>query len=913
MVTPLLITKLHIPAPRAGLVPRPALTDRLDQALRLGHRLTLISAPAGFGKTTLLSEWSASCDRPIAWISLDENDNDPVRFIAYLIAALQPVVKDLTCELPNAAIPSLPMEECLTGLINQLNTVSAEFVMVLDDYHLVTAQPVHDAVTFLIDHSPDNMRLMIATRADPPLPIARLRGRGHLTELRLRDLRFTSEEAAEFLNRVMALELTEDEVAALESRTEGWIAGLQMAAIAVRTTLAMKGDAASLVRDFSGDHRFILDYLIEEVLRHQPRHIQSFLLQTSILDRLCSSLCNALLAQTGGQGKEESEEVGCSALRLAPEGILSLLDRRNLFIMPLDNSREWYRYHRLFADLLRSRLRREHPDMVPALHQRASRWFEQHGLTIEAVDHALAASDQGRAADLVEKSAETILMRGETATFLRWLGALPDALVLSRPTLCFYRTWIDLMRGRPLRIVESQLERIQKDDRSIPGGVAALRALVAAFQGRLSRAVELSRCALLQLPKEEQFARTFASWILRVSQWASGGGAVDPSSLDDVLWMSQRAGNVMLAVMVLCHQAEIRMREGQLHGAAATYRRALDLGTDSKGRRLPIAGQALIGLGELLREWNDLDAAAHHLLEGIRLTEQWTEVGPLDAYIALARVRQAQGDIHGAWEAIDKAQELATMFDLTDLDDLTVALFEAWMRVSEGDIESVNRWAVERDLFRYIESPLTEAPGDAYDVRLRKYELLVFARLLIASGQTHDALSVLRPLVQVAVQRDRPRMLIEIHMLEALCLQAEGNMDQAVQVLQHALTLARPEGYVRIFADEGEPVLQLLQEAAERGIAKEYTHILLSTLGIETRGPQGTKKTESASSLAEPLTGREMEVLRLLSSHLSSTEIADTLFVSANTARFHIKNIYSKLGVHRRSDAVQRARGLGLL
>jgi len=919
MAMPLLTTKLHIPPLRPNLVRRHRLVRRLDEGLQLGRKLTLVSAPAGFGKTTLLSEWVHSIRAKhasplrIAWLSLDEGDDDPARFLAYLVAALQTVAENIGDEGLGVSPQSAPLEEFLAGLINQIHSVSASLVLVLDDYHLITAQPIHDALTFLLDHLPGNMHLAIATRADPPLPVARLRGRGHLTELRLPDLRFASEEAAEFLNRVMALNLTADDVAALESRTEGWIAGLQMTAVALQAALSMEGDTASFVQDLTGDNRFILDYLVEEVLQHQPKRIQAFLLQTSMLDRLCGPLCGAVTAGTGGQGSEDGTQTEFLAFDLEPQGILEYLDRANLFVVPLDDRREWYRYHRLFADLLRSRLQRAHPDLVPLLHRRASEWYERSGLVAEAIDHALAAGDLDRAAGLIDKNAEPTLMRGEAATFVRWVDRLPDELVHARPALRFFQAWMHMLHGRPLKVIESYLEEAEGSHELVSGRMAALRGLMAALRGQVSSAAELCRHALAQLPEEEQFARSFATWILRTSELVSSGGVIDGQALDGVLRLSQRAGNVMVAVMVVCNQAELLMRQGQLHQAAVTYRKALDLATDAQGRQLPIAGQALIGLGDLAREWGDLQDAARYLADGIRLTERWTEVGPFDAYIALARVRWAQGDVDGAWQAIGKAKELALRFDLTELDDLSVALVEARMRVAQGELGAARQWAEERDLFKYISSPLREEVGDSYDVRLRKYELVVLARLLIASERPDEALLLLEHLAPIAEWRRRPGMLIEIHVLKALAYRAQGNIAQAMKAFGCALYLAEPEGYVRIFADEGEPVVELLQEAAARGMAVDYVGKLLAALGAEVGQGREAGKAEVSSALIEPLTEREMEVLRLLNTQLSSTEIAGKLYISVNTARFHIKNIYGKLGVHRRSDAVRRARELGLL
>jgi LuxR family maltose regulon positive regulatory protein len=883
------------------LVVRPRLIERLDEGVRLGHRLTLISAPAGFGKTTLVSAWAAGCGRPVAWLSLDEGDSDPARFLAYLAAALRTVGVEVEGGSSTDAGTPAAAESFLTALINQVADAPEPLVLVLDDYHLVTAQPIHDALSFLIDHLPSQMHLVIATRADPPLPVARLRGRGQLVELRLVDLRFTPEEAAEFLDRAMGLALSGDDIAALNARTEGWIAGLQMAAL----SLQRQDDVAQFVAAFAGSDRYILDYLMEEVLHREPEDVQAFLLQTSILDRLCGPLCDAVL---GGEAAAPSQEV------------LERLESANLFILPLDSERRWYRYHRLFADLLRQRLHRVDRERVPILHRRASAWHEESGLMAEAIEHALAAGDVKRAADLIAENAEETLKRGEVATFRRWIDALPEDLVRARPPLCVLYAWMLLWQSQSLKVIESLLQDIEEGDECVSGRVTALRGLMAGLRGQTGPAVELSRRALEQLPEEEQFIRVFATWILSTAQLVSGEGVVDDHALDEVLRMSQGTGNVMLSVMVMCNRAEILMRQGQTHKAAELYQEALRLATDVRGRRMPIAGQALIGLGELSREWGDLDAAERYLVEGIDLTEQWTEVGALEAYIPLARVRWAQGDMDSAWDALEKAQELATQFDLSELDDLSVDLFRAWMWISQGDLEPARRWAEARDLFKYIDTPLQEAASDSYDLRMRKYELLVLARLLIAQGQPGEALKLLASLIPVAEWRGRPGMLVEIHVLQALACQAQGDLDRAMDALGDALALAEPKGYVGIFAGEaspggeGEPMRVLLREAAKRGIMPGYVNKLLAACGVSEYGGVGEPRPyPQVQSLPEPLSERELEVLRLLNTHLSSTEIAERLCISANTVRFHIKNVYGKLGVHSRSDAVQRAGELGLL
>jgi LuxR family maltose regulon positive regulatory protein len=902
----LLATKLHIPTTRPELVSRPRLIERLNAGL--GRKLILISAPAGFGKTTLLSAWATGCGQPVAWLSLDERDNDPARFLAYLVAALQTAGVEIEGSTVGDVNTPAAIEALLTALINQIDAVSDHFVLALDDYHLITAQPVHDALTFLLDHLPDRVHLAIATRADPPLPVARLRGRGQLTELRLVDLRFTRKEAAAFLNQAMELALSAQDVAALASCTEGWVAGLQMAAL----SLQGRDDVSCFIAGFAGSNRYVLDYFLAEVLRREPEHVQGFLLRTSILERLCAPLCDAILQ--GGEPVGQRADPAVDTLPTDSQVVLEYLDRANLFIVPIDDRREWYRYHRLFSDLLRQRMHQMYPDSVPGLHRRASGWLEQNGLMAEAIDHALAAEDLERAADLIEANAEATLMRGEVSTFLRWVDALPDGLLRARPALSVLYAWMLLWQGQSLKLIESLLRDVEEGDERVAGRVTALRGLMAGLQGRVERTAELCSLALKQLPEEDQFVRTFTLWLLRTTELVSGEGMADMQALDDVLRMSQMAGNVMLSVMIACNRAEILMRQGRPHEAAATYQKAVDLATDTQGRRMPIAGQALVGLGELSREWGDLDAAERYLVEGIDLTEQWTEVGPLDAYIALARVRWVQGDMESAWDALRKAQELAVKFDLTDLDDLSVAMLQAWMWISQGNLEPARRWAEERELFRYIDTPLQEETSDSYDLRIRKYELLVLARLLIAQERPGEALKLLGSLIPAAKWRGRPGMLVEIHVLQALAYQAQGNLDRAMDALECALSLAEPKGYVGIFAGEGEPIRVLLREAAKRGITPGYVNKLLAACGVsEYGGMGGPLPYPQTQPLLEPLSERELEVLRLLTTHLSSTEIAEQLCISVNTVRYHIKNIYGKLGVHSRSDAVQRAGELELL
>jgi LuxR family maltose regulon positive regulatory protein len=919
MATPLLQTKLYIPPVRPGSVSRPRLIERLNKGVRLNQRLILISAPAGFGKTTLLGEWVASSERPVAWLSLDEGDNDPARFLAYLVAAFQTIEEGIG-EGALGALQSpqpSPMQELLTALINQINAIPRSFVFVLDDYHLITAQPVHDALAFLLDHLPGNMHLVIATRADPPLPIARLRGRGQLTELRQTDLRFTLGEAAEFLNQVMRLELSADDAAALASRTEGWIAGLQMAAVSMRG----REDVGSFVHAFTGSNRYILDYLIEEVLQRQPDGIQTFLLQTSILDRLTGPLCDAVV----GISESADQRISDSLARpLADsQAVLEYLERANLFVVPLDDRREWYRYHRLFAGLLRQRLHQAQPDLVPILHGRASAWCEQNGLMAEAIDHALSAGDFELATHLVEQAAETAMMHSEVATFLSWTDRLPDELVRTRPSLCLFHAWALLLSGRPMDAVEARLQDAVKADTaaSVSGEVTVFRALFAAYQGNTRQSAELSQRALELLPEDSSFFRSLVAGYLGLNYLYVGDVAAATQAFSEAIRIAQQVGNLTIAVLARCHLAELAMLQGQLHEARAGYEQALELATDAGGRQQPIGGLALIGIGRLLREWNNLEAATRYLLEGIELIRKWGEVGAISGYAGLARVKQAQGDTEGVREAIQTAQQLAAKFDAMDVDDLSVAMQRTRLWVMQGDVEAALRWIEGRGLDKELN--LGELESKASSASLSLLETLEYSTLAwvrIAQGQPDEALVVLRSLLRAAETAGWTGLVIEILTLQALAHQRQGDAAQALTPLEHALSLAEPEGYVRIFLDKGEAMGELLQQAAARGIAMDYVAELLAALGSETKDerrmtelPPSSSVIRPSSSLVEPLSERELEVLRLLTTHLSSTEMAEELVLSVNTVRSHIKNIYGKLNVHRRMDAIQRARELGLL
>jgi LuxR family maltose regulon positive regulatory protein len=917
MVAPLLTTKLYIPPVRRDLVSRPRLIERLNEGLQRGHRLTLVSAPAGYGKTTLLSEWVATCGRPVAWLALDSGDNDPARFLAYLIAALQKIEDSVgmgVLDRLQAPQPP-PVEELLTALINQIDGVSASFVLVLDDYHLITAQRIHEALAFLLDHPPQNMHLVVATRADPPWQFARLRGRGQLTELRLADLQFTQDEATVFLNQVMGLSLSADNIAALTSRTEGWIAGLQLAALAMQGTLSMqdRADLPGFVAALSGSQHHILDYLVEEVLRRQSESVQAFLLRTSILDRLTGSLCDALtLEHEAGVGDGQA--------------MLNRLEHANLFVVPLDESHQWYRYHHLFADSLRVCLKQARPDRVPEYHSRASRWYAEHGYLTEAIEHALSANELDRAVRLIEQAAESTLMRSEFTTFLSWVEALPEEATRAHPLLHVYRTGIQLMNGLPLHVAEAHLQQAMaaEPSRAVSAAVATFETLIAAYRGDTRQSVELSQRALALLAEDNLFLRSLIAGFLGITYLWSGDFATAASALGEAVRIGQQIGNFTITVLALCHLGELHIMRGQLREARAFYEQALEHARDSRGHRLPIAGVALVGMGYLLREWNDLEVARQRIVEGIELAARWEETGTFTGYISLALVEQALGDGEAARTAIHQARQVVMGFEGMEVAAIVAGVYQARLWIQQGDYSAVIRWAGERRLEERIAAGELEKGSRSVPFLYAALEYLAYAEARIAQGRPDEALAVLSPLLPVTETGGWTMFVIEALVLESLAFQALSDGPQAVRCLEEALSLAEPGGFVRTFVDRGAPMAALLKpilkaqqagrQTASASTTSDYVRRLLDAFDTaqETK-PEGALPRPSAPALVEPLSKREAEVLRLLATDLTSAEMARELILSVNTVRSHIKNIYAKLDVHSRYEAIARATELNLL
>jgi LuxR family maltose regulon positive regulatory protein len=907
----LLKTKLHIPPIRPELVSRPRLIERLEAGL--DRRLTLISAPAGFGKTTLLSECAARCGLSVSWLSLDGQDNSPTRFWIQVIAAMQTLYDGVgSVVLEALQMPrTLPNETLLGQLINQIADIPHPVALIVDDLHVITNPQIHEQLVFLMDHAPAQMHLVVSSRADPPWPLARWRARGQVVELRMDDLRFTSEETAAFLNDVMGLDLSLDDVVVLGARTEGWIAGLQLAALSMKDR-----DPRSFVRAFSGSHRFILDYLVEEVLDRQPANIQEFLLQTSIFERLTASLCDAVRF---GSSEALSHSEGQDS-----QAILERLEQANLFLVPLDDERRWYRYHHLFADLLRNRLERYHGERVATLHRRASAWCEGQGLLSEAVRHALIAGDIDGVVRMAKQDALATMDHGELRILVGLLDALPEEVVNSRPWLCIAHAWALVFSGR-LESVEARVRSTETtltssgnatcaegpvlssgEEQHIAGHIAAIRAYVATLRGDMSRAAELIGEALEELPEEDLAVRGLASSLLgSVLRW-SGDLLAAAQSLDSSMAIAEAAGDRHTTVETLCSLAAVQLAQGQLHNTLTTCRDALLLADEHVkrgGRRLPIAATGHNLMSQVLHERNDLEGALRHAREGIGLSEQWGwSEGLALGYWRLSRVLQATGDANAAHEAIQKARRSAS--DVSSWFGALMATHQARLWLVQGHLAPASHWAQDSGL--NADDELSYQRVDGYGV---------LARVLIAQGRLDEASRLLARLAEVTEAAGAISCLIEMLALQALALQAQGKHDQAMTALERGLTLAEPEGFVRTFMDVGPQMGQLLRRAVGHGIFVDYAGMLLRVLEEEatraTKPPFAFEGTRTP--LVEPLSPRETEVLRLLTTHLSHAEIAEDLVVSVNTVRSHVKSIYGKLDVHSRLEAVERARELGLL
>ena len=881
MSTPILATKLYIPQPRLNLVSRPRLIEQLNAGLP--HKLTLISAAAGFGKTTLVSEWVAAGNRPVAWLSLDEGDNDPARFLTYFIAALQTLVPDIGATALTALQSPQPpaIDSMVTAVLNEIAAMPDQFILVLDDYHLIDNPSVDKALTFLLKHQPPQMHLVIASREDPPLPLSRLRVRSQLTELRASDLRFTPDEAAAFLNQVMGLNLAPADINALENRTEGWIAGLQLAA------LSMQGqqDVSGFVQSFTGSHRFVLDYLVEEVLQQQPEPIQTFLLHTSILDRLCGQLCEAILHDATLSGQD----------------ILVELERTNLFLIPLDNERRWYRYHHLFADLLRQRLQAVGEEQIAALHIRASSWFEANGLQLEAFQHAAAANDIDRAERLIAGDGMPLHYQGAVAPVMNWLESLDTAVLDARPSLWVTYASVYTITGQPLSSVqekvqaaESALQNSADNDktRDLIGQIAAIRAMLAIPTNDIDAIIYESQRALEYLSPANLSMRTNATWTLGMAhQFRKEYDAAVPA-FKEVLATSQASGNVMVTIAAATCLGQVREAQTRLPLAIESYQLCQQTAGDPPW---PAICEAVLGLARIHYQWNDLEAAEQLGEEAARLGLQLPNVDtPAACWIQLARQKLAQGDEVKAAAYLAEAEQFmhrsGFMLRMPDFVAVQVLLL-----LRQGDVTTAAQLAAEHNL------------------------LISQARVLLAKGEASTALALLKPLHQQFKVNHWPDELLQVLVLQAAAYEMAGDGETAVDTLTTALKTAEPGGLIRIFVDAGEPIAKILQRMKhENGGMKDYIQKVLTSFTVQQKiHPSSlipaTSSGQVPQPLLDPLSDREIEVLQFIAEGLTNQQIADRLYLSLHTVKVHARNIYSKLGVSNRTQAVARARELEIL
>ena len=944
MSTPILATKLHIPSPRLKNVPRPRLIERLNDGLwqdnGFARKLTLISAPAGFGKTTLACAWIDDLQLTIddsqtrlarqgkivnhqskmspsdgfapvnrmAWLSLDEGDNDPTRFLAYLVAAWQtaaPTAVNALAPLLDSPQPP-PPESLLAMLINEISRRPDNFLLVLDDYHMIETQAVDQALTFLLEHLPPQMHLVITTREDPPLPLPRYRVQGQLLELRAADLRFTAAETAVFLNQVMGLTLAADEIAALESRTEGWIAGLQMAALALQGSLSSDTESANFIQAFTGSHRFVLDYLVEEVLQNQPETVRRFLGKTAVLHQLTAPLCDALT------GQENSQE------------ILELLERSNLFLIPMDDTRQWYRYHHLFADVLQARALTEQPEQIPILHQRASEWFEQNGFSAEAIRHALAANDFERAAGLIELAWPSMNRNYQTTTWLGWVRQLPDEMFRIRPVLSVDYAFA-LLQNDPPDVVETLLAnaeqwlnpsakssgRVVADEaqfRSLPATIATVRAARARTLNDLEGTIAYAQEALALLPEEDHLGRVIPAALMGLIYWANGDLDATHHAFVDIMSSFQKAGKLHWAIGPTYVLGDVLLTQGRLQEATDTYEKSFRLLQELGGTRFPGLAELHLGASEVYREQGDLETAVTHLQTAQKLGIQAMIPGDeARLYTIMARLKMTQGNFTNALELLEEADRLFVKTQIPNLRPIAAVRARVWLR--QGKLADAGSWVQAQDLS--VDDDLSY---------LREYEHITLARVLIAQGDngrsaitSKQASHLLYRLQEAAQAGGRQGSLIEILILQAVAQETQGNTAVALRTLEQALNLTEPEGFFQIFIDEGIAVATLLQKMQDIELGEKIKRYVNKLLAALKANQQAVPASATPQPLIEPLSQRELEVLQLIAEGLSNREISERLFLALNTVKGHNQRIFGKLQVQRRTEAVARARELGLL
>ncbi len=884
-------TKLCVPPLRPNWISRPRLAKRMDEGFE--RKIALISAPAGFGKTTLLVDWIHSHKIPAAWFSVDKADNEPLHFLTYVILGLQ----SLEAAAGKAALTMInspqppPIESILISLLNDLSQISLDLALVLDDYHLVDAKPIHDLIAFLLENLPEQMHLIIATRSDPPLPLARVRGQNLLTELRAADLSFTVEETASLLNQSLNVQLSAPDIQLLETRTEGWAAGLQLAAL----SLQGRKNPSEFINGFKGDNRYIADYLTEEVLNRQPEHLRNFLLQTSILGRLCGPLCDAVTDQ------ENSTQV------------LNTLEKANLFVIPLDDERSWYRYHHLFGDLLEQRLPMKQEDRVPELHRRASQWYAENGFKNEAVDHAFLAQDYTSAALLIEEIAEIDWDRARESQLLRWFKKLPDEQIDAHPKLCIFYArelfksgYMDDAEKR-LQAAEQTIESISDSDSErdgLLGRIAVIRAYMLTRTGDLLRAVTFSKQALKLLPPEDLNWRSVAATTLGMGN-ITGTLAEQQQAFVEAMKISKTAGNVYYHIFAGSCLGSIMFRRCQLKEAENLNRQLLSLAIENGIEQTGIAGSLYGSLGSILCEWNDFEKGMRLISKGIELSELGRDPVILaSCQIGLVRALMYRMDIAGALKLMDEITARAGNFALPPWITSPLGAFKVFVWLATGDLNAAINWAQEKGL------SIDDKINNLYQL-----EYLTLAHILIAQNRLDEADHLLQRLIETAKAGDHVYMMIEMRLCRLTIFLLKAETASAMAELQSALALAEPGGLTMIFVSKGKPVADLLEELVavkkrnhdlrQAGFSLSYAKKILTAFKTAT--------PPKIEGLMDPISEREMEVLQLIAAGLSNREIANKLFISLNTVKTHTKSINSKLDVNSRIKAVTRAKELGLI
>ncbi|MAU01959.1 MAG: hypothetical protein CL608_32895 [Anaerolineaceae bacterium] len=930
MSTVLLTTKLTIPPAPPGIVSRPRLAARLEEGQH--QKLTLVAAPAGFGKTTLIADWvrHQTAAMPVAWFSLDDADNDPAQFMAYLVAALQTAVPTVgqtaasllqsLLERPNttpqsetAALTAL-LSQLFTQLINDLAAQAAPMILVLDDYHVIQNELIHEALLFFVERLPSSCRLFITSRTEPPWPLARLRVKGSLAEIRAEDLRFSADETAAFLNETMGLSLAAADVAALETRTEGWVAALQMAALSLNGRHAQTHH--SFITSFAGSHRYLVDYLLDEVFSQQPPATQTFLLKTAVLNRLTGPLCDALLQEAStGSGDADPAASG--------QQILVALESANLFLTPLDEERKWYRYHHLFAEFLLHRLQQEQSVLVPELHRRASFWFEQAGLVDEAFRHAQQAQDMARAAQLLDRVGVHFLRQGAVNRILRWLEMLPEAQREAYPRLYIYQALVVCINYH-LEDVEPLLQKAEANQQRLPEpAIAAYAAVVRAdlyFARGLvhgfshAQAVKQIQQALDYLDRspDDEVTRFFRGHILmtRADVFTARGDLPNAErAFQESIHFNQAAGNEILHLASFWKYGDLKIAQGQLHRGEVLHQQGLRLAEASDQTvghvRAPILALNYfhLRLAQLYYEWNRLSEAEEHAQQAVALFELrglWDRFG---AYGVMARIKWVLGEREAAldWlQRLDALHNTAPNSHIGHLSKLTSINTSLLLAQSDPALAYLRKPA-----FEWLQQH--EHLLAALDLsQQRRLENLVLVEVLMVNGRLQEALQhakkILERINKTGFEGHRPQILAT----QVLILAEQGQTQQALDLLQYALEIAEPEGYVRSFVDQGVPMQALLRQLP----INSYRQRLLAAFDPDL---MATTEPGIVPVLPEPLTERELEVLRLLVSGLKNKEMAESLVVSVNTIRFHLKNLYSKLHVDGRTEAIAKAHTLGLL